>query len=462
MLYCPSDTKELIDVNKLDKISNFALRYQRFLKGEIHNGKVKFSIHATTLGNSAQAVEPLRDRQTNQLNYLVKSYNCFCEFYKVDWRLVVGLGGEHVQETSITLDHIYGIPYIPGSAFKGAVRSWVLQEKFGNDEKRAIQEIKASDSEDLKQNKLGFRDVFGSQESAGKVLFLAAYPIDSVQLSLDIMNPHFPDYYAGKKLPTDTQDPILPTDTQDPIPINFLTVEPTLFRFVFLAKEQKLIDITKDWAEKALTDKGLGAKTAVGYGYFRKEFPNNIQGYKSLKPDPKFEIPRKEHPERPQKISLEEAKKEFDKDSNNPNLDPQLIDITPVKNCASQLAQVVTRGDYIEYDQLTGIDECLIELEEDLAERSEFGEWIWDNFKADLLSARILELPRFVYSNAFRRTLKNLPDSELVAVQEELLKISNQLEYSDGDVEEIDVPPHFDYEPNVNDGTITFLQYTSP
>ena len=34
-------------------------------------------------------------------------------------RLIVGLGSENVLETGIRLHHTYGLPIIPGSAFKG-------------------------------------------------------------------------------------------------------------------------------------------------------------------------------------------------------------------------------------------------------------------------------------------------------------------------------------------------------
>ncbi len=404
-IYCPDDTQQLVNRNK---ISNFALRYQYFLENEPDSGgKVKFSIDSTVLGDSQGAIAPLIARQTNQLDYLIKSYRHFCEFYEVDWRMIIGLGGEHVQETNMTLDHVYGIPYIPGSAFKGVVRSWVIQEVFGNDENLALADR-------------NFLSVFGSQKSSGNVQFLPAYPIDSVTFSLDIMNPHFSDYYTG----TD-----LPTDTQNPIPINFLTVGQTSFRFVILAKEQALINTATDWVDKTLGDKGLGAKTAVGYGYFRKRHTDIPR---SLRPDANFKSPLRKRPEKPQQISLDEAGKQFSNPSTS-NPDPQLIDITSVKNCAVQLAQVATRGDYIELNQLDGIHPTLIEPDDGYATVSPFGTWIWDNFKASLLSSRILELPRLTYSTTFRKTLKNLPSDELVGLQEELIKVSNQLEESDGD-----------------------------
>ena len=329
----------------------------------------------------------------------------------------------------MTLDHVYGIPYIPGSAFKGVMRSWVIQEKFGNDESLAMKDE-------------NFLSVFGSQASAGKVQFLPAYPMGNVTLSLDIMNPHFSDYYRGAGLPT---------DTQDPIPINFLTVGQTSFRFVILGKEQALIDTAGDWADKTLTDKGLGAKTSIGYGYFRRQ---RLNIPRSFKPNANFQIPQRTRPQRLQQISLDTAFQQF---SNNTIPNP--VDITLVKNCASQLAQVATRGDYMELNQLTGIHPTLIEHEEDLATISKFGEWIWDNFKSSLLTSRILELPRLIYSTTFRKILKKLPSDELVAVQEELIEVSNQLEKSNGNIALVVVASHFDYTPEANEGTLTFWEY---
>src|SRR5690606_26251990 len=42
--------------------------------------------------------------------------------------LIVGLGGEHVLETTITLDRNTGAPFIPGSALKGLTRTVALIE----------------------------------------------------------------------------------------------------------------------------------------------------------------------------------------------------------------------------------------------------------------------------------------------------------------------------------------------
>ncbi len=184
-----------------------------------------------------------------------------------DWRLIVGLGNESVYETSITLHHIYGIPYIPGQAIKGVVRSWVISEYFDSDE------------EAFKDR--AFRFVFGGQAfdkypaQAGKVMFFDALPLKEPRIEVDIMNPHFQPYYSQGQPPG---------DYHNPVPIPFLTVVDTPFQFLMGVKEgdnQKLIqfknlesvtkplELAEKWLKEALELNGIGAKTAVGYGYMK-------------------------------------------------------------------------------------------------------------------------------------------------------------------------------------------------
>lgn len=446
-IYCPSDTRSL--VNNRDNVSNFALRYQYFLENEQDSGRVKFILDASQLGDSQGAIAPLRDRQTNQLNYLqAKGYHVSCHFYEVDWRMVIGLGGDHVQETNMTIDHVYGVPYLPGSAFKGIVRSWVIQESFNNNEDLAMRDIEDNDTAELEEKKKNFFAVFGNQKSIGQVQFLPVYPTDNVALSIDIMNPHFPNYYTGAAPPT---------DTQDPQPIKFLVLEQTSFRFILLSTEQDMINVAKDWIDKALKDKGLGAKTASGYGYFRRQY-SDVPG--NRKPDANFEVPIRKRSQRARHVSLDDASQQFDP-SGSSNPDPQLIDMTELKNCAAQLAQVATRDDLIQFDQLDGIHPTLIEMVENYVMVSDFGVWVWNNLKEKLLSVRILELPRLTYATAFRQKLKNLSPNQLVSVQEELITISNQLEKNNGDIESAVVPDRFRYTSDQDQGNLTFWEYTN-
>ena len=260
--YHPSDTSRLVQFNQIE---NFCLQYHYFLRiDKPKNNNPKYKINpqrsADKLRESSQKlVNQLRTRQTQQLQqFATQGIKVYCVDATVDWRLIVGLGGEHVQETNMTLHHIYGIPYIPGSAVKGVLNHWwfqALQEKkdFIDDKGNVNKTEAMKDSEYLDYIK-----TFGRQEQRGEVQFLDAYP-EKVQFATDIMNPHYPDYYSGSKPPT---------DHQNPRPINFLTVEKTIFRFAFLAQDQTLLDKLKDRFQKALELKGIGAKTAVGYGYF--------------------------------------------------------------------------------------------------------------------------------------------------------------------------------------------------
>ena len=250
--YHPSDTRELIRTSK-HKIDNFALRYQHSLF-EDSRKKLKLQNSAYKLENSSlKLIKELRDRQTMQLQQIMeRGIKLYCIDATVDWRLILGLGSENVLETNMTLHHIYGIPYIPGSAVKGILRHWWLNEAFANG-KGKIDEAKALENPE-------FLSVFGSQKQRGEVRFLDAYPTEAVHFAIDIMNPHYSDYYSGKKPPT---------DDQRLVPIPFLTVENTTFRFAFLAQEQIWLDKLKDQFKEALDLKGVGAKTAVGYGYFR-------------------------------------------------------------------------------------------------------------------------------------------------------------------------------------------------
>ncbi len=221
-------------------------------------------------------------------------------------RLIVGLGSSHVLETSITLHHIYGIPYIPSSALKGVCRMvafWRIAEnkKVINNENE-LSKIQnefygelSSDEEILK-----YQLLFGAQNFKGLLLFLDAHPIienNREIFDLDIMNVHYQKYYS------DTTGKIPPGDWENPNPIIFLTLKEGIkFNFNVLydkwratrikeseekelkelkipeyAKEivnnwesntQELENEIKKLIEEALKEFGVGAKTRLGYGIF--------------------------------------------------------------------------------------------------------------------------------------------------------------------------------------------------
>ena len=183
---------------------------------------------------------------------------------KTNYRLIIG-AEESIYETSIRLHHIYGIPYIPASAIKGVVRSYYILENFADKLKEYKDKYNKFEEEILFEDE-NFKKVFGSQEKEGKIIFFDAFPISEPIIKVDIMNPHYKHYY---------NDGEAPTDTKNPIPINFLTIEDTTFKFFIASKESLESFKIKDksiekWFKEALQNNGIGGKSAVGYGYLEE------------------------------------------------------------------------------------------------------------------------------------------------------------------------------------------------
>ena len=410
-MHCPADTRDLVN---RDQISNFALHYRYFLDED----RGKFGLRTEEARQTPNFADPkkvfrgrqsvlshLRNRQTDQLRYLVSSGqwlapgNFYCATSQLDWRLVVGLGAEHVQETNMTLDHIYGIPYLPGSAFKGILRSWVIQKYFGNDEKLATRDIKDSDPAELEEKKKDFFTVFGSQKSTGKVRFLDVLPDRNVHFELDILNPHFPKYYTGSEFPT---------DDQEPKPIYFLTLKNTSFRFVMHAETEASIQLAQNWFRKAIEIRGFGAKSAVGYGYFR-ELNDKTEELKE---------------EIAEKFSLDDA---HDIYCNRQDLREFVrIDTEQLEDYAPKFAIIVTE-EICEIAKIGGINEIpetLIETDVGIVLPSEFGNWVWEKTR-DKLFEQCLEFPNLTYSSPFRNKFQRLSTHNRELLQEKLLEISN-------------------------------------
>lgn len=206
-------------------------------------------------------------------------------------RLVAGLGSGNVLETSITLDHIFGIPYIPASSLKGMCRSvafWKIAQKlnkisYDNDLRKIEEEFyKKELSNEIEVRK--YQILFGAQNFEGLLFFLDAYPIannNKEMLELDVMNVHFPDYYSKGEPPG---------EWQSPNPIFFLTVKkgiPFSFNIFFdeyrykmwasnINPEESHISFTYEelksecvnLLELALKEFGVGSKSRLGYGIF--------------------------------------------------------------------------------------------------------------------------------------------------------------------------------------------------
>jgi CRISPR-associated protein Cmr6 len=252
--YLPQDTAAIWK-NPNNKPDNFAL----WLNSGIEAGpdkKGKFEIKNQRLRSNPafifddKLLQRLQQRQAAQAAALFGADKQH-EFHP-EWRLIVGIGGESVYETSMTLHSVYGIPYLPASAIKGVARSFYITEKHGF----------------TKEKEPEFCDWFGCPKESvhkeareGKIVFLDAFPIKTITLEADVMNVHYPEYYSGATAPT---------DCQNPIPIPFLTLgKQTVFRLrygVKSAADRPRLDALETWLIRALGQHGIGAKTAVGYG----------------------------------------------------------------------------------------------------------------------------------------------------------------------------------------------------
>lgn len=209
-----------------------------------------------------------------------------------EWRFVTGLGLEHPVENGFAWHPTLGTPYLPGTSFKGLVRSWaenLEEEFFPRGEKREV-----------------INRIFGprdkSEENVGSVLFFDTLPAAPVQLETEVMTPHYSDYYRDKK------DKTPPTDWLKPEPIQFLTVAPgQAFLFAVAPRspeeEQSKEDVKNvvRWLEEALSWEGAGAKTAVGYGRFVRDRRTEQQ----------WEDRRRKQQQKEQRLEQERREKEL-------------------------------------------------------------------------------------------------------------------------------------------------------
>jgi CRISPR-associated protein Cmr6 len=144
--------------------------------------------------------------------------------------------GRTAFEIGLAFDTILNLPCLPGTSVKGAVRA----------------ACRESESDDCR--------MFGSPKIRSEVIFADAYPVAKKPsckyfLYPDIINPHY-------------KDDIMDETKVKPTPIIHLTVSPgIIFRFVIAFRKRELIRMALE-AFAIACRKGLGARTAIGYGEF--------------------------------------------------------------------------------------------------------------------------------------------------------------------------------------------------
>lgn len=170
------------------------------------------------------------------------------------WRYVGGLGRKGPLEIGFNLHPLFGFPVIPGSGLKGLALAQARQE-YVTRQKVAKTEDTVSGISELETQ---IAESFGSTEQAGKAIFFDAIPMTPPKLSVDVVNPHYPDYYNGSGQ--------IPANWQSPIPTFFLTLTHES-RFLFAVGGKNHAPAV-GFLMRALETLGAGAKTSAGYGYW--------------------------------------------------------------------------------------------------------------------------------------------------------------------------------------------------
>lgn len=244
---------------------------------------------------------------------------------KLQYRMIINSGGSALENGGLCLDRISGVPYIPGSAIKGAARRMAIQELlecdsveektkkltqiarvfgWGTNEWKsgrnrngqpdsdfwwAMAQDDGSDPNELDQKRNEYWEAVEPkvkdnlltelshekfvQNYAGSLCFLPAYPEKDPGIDLDIVTCHHPDYYKGERESA--------LDDEDPNPVVFTCVsadKQPRFIFPVLSHPRQSahedVETASQWLRHALEIFGIGGKTNAGYGWFVDDSQN--------------------------------------------------------------------------------------------------------------------------------------------------------------------------------------------
>jgi CRISPR-associated protein Cmr6 len=193
-------------------------------------------------------------------------------------RLVIGLGLPSPLETGFLFDWLVGCPYLPGSSVKGLLRATARLVQ-----RRDLQGNQAFWSQQ-------FDRVFGpeltpqAKARTGEVIAYDAFPATWPVLEVDVLTPHYGQYY---------REEIAPGDWDNPVPVPFLTLAAgTPFHFYLRANQEDstelrtLLGTGLDWL-------GIGAKKSSGYGVFADAVPEATPSSPFRSPQPNERPPKK-------------------------------------------------------------------------------------------------------------------------------------------------------------------------
>ncbi|MCX6878615.1 MAG: type III-B CRISPR module RAMP protein Cmr6 [Verrucomicrobia bacterium] len=244
---------------------------------ERYSSEARIAETLTQVKWDSTELNKLRTRHTRRfLDLLRRAYGgrAAITIGQLEGRLAINLADSLIQNAGICLDRLFGLPFIPGTAVKGVTRHAALSDlRAGTEDEKArllpifcavfgTAETDFADG-DLRDYRR-FMAGKGSDQK-GAVSFLPAHPLNEARIIVDLTNVHYPDYYRTGM----TED----LSREKPRPNPFPVVETgTQFAFCLvlngMSSEKKLLEQATRWLELALTENGIGAKTASGYGWF--------------------------------------------------------------------------------------------------------------------------------------------------------------------------------------------------
>ncbi len=288
----------------------------KFYQKVISSNKAE-NLKATLLSKLIEIYTYKGKNFANQYVETLKSANFAVLEFETQTRLVVGMGIPSFFENGITLHHTYGAPYIPASSVKGLLRfsylvgclnvfplgisnlpkpfEWKNEdlepeeflkilsgiekllveaenfEKFSkgirnNETLKDYLELLHNNEGSLKDFYTTYVELFGSLYQKGKVIYADAIAT-KFKFAVDIMNPHFTEYYQNPK-----KEIHLIADIHNPTPIPFLAVDRgSVFSFAYKsAKDFMKKQLLEELLKEGLSLFGIGGKKRKGYGFLER------------------------------------------------------------------------------------------------------------------------------------------------------------------------------------------------
>lgn len=245
----------------------------KFIRTQSHSGD-DVDTKRNLVGETAQIVasQPVLDLYRHSFQRwrqaLERLPDTELRFATVRGRVVIGLGGESVLETAVTLHRSYGLPYIPGSALKGLAAAYARQRLDAAWEKPGKQfDPQAKDDKGNQRDPTAYEVLFGATSTAGYVTFHDALwdgegGRGGRSLFPDVLTVHHQAYYnQGGQVP--------PADWDSPVPIPFLSASGRFL--IALSGPAEWRARAFDILGRALDELGIGAKTSSGYGHMDLE-----------------------------------------------------------------------------------------------------------------------------------------------------------------------------------------------